>query len=202
MARTNVLSCQVYGKLDWVNMGEREVGMFLKTSERDTTRCVIRGPEVERMLNDGLLQKGMMVTAHGPLSARCMKRIDDGSWMAEVLCSATRICAEPARDGRLKGSIYANVKAVALYWDVNTLQLKTFMNPGEFDCSEKSTVSFHMTPWLKGMSPEGQARFKDSMRTGREFTASCIVEVSSYPSRGGEQIPLLMLLPTDFRLQG
>lgn len=94
-----------------------------------------------------------------------MKRIDDGSWMAEVLCSATRICAEPARDGRLKGSIYANVKAVALYWDVNTLQLKTFMNPGEFDCSEKSTVSFHMTPWLKGMSPEGQARFKDSMRT-------------------------------------
>lgn len=202
MARANVLSCQVYGKLDWVNMGEREVGMFVKTSDRESTRCVLRGPEVERMLANGLLQKGMMVTAHGVLSARCMKRMDDGAWMSEVLCDASRIAAEPAREGRLRGSIYANVKGVVLHWDPNTLQLKTFLNPGELGCKEKATVSLHMTPWVNGMSAEGKERFKAMMKTGREFTASAIVEVSCYRSREGEQVPLLLLLPTDFRLQG
>ncbi len=202
MGRSNVLSCQVYGKVDWVNLDEREVGMFLRISERETTRCVLRGPEVERMLANSLLQKGMMATAHGALSARCMKRNDDGSWMAEVLCTASRIAAEPAREGRLRGSIYANVKGVVLVWDANTLQLKTFLNPGENGCTEKTTVSLHMKPWVDGMSTDGQERFKAMMRPGREFTASAIVEVSCYRTRDGEQVPLLLLLPTDFRLQG
>lgn len=202
MARANVLSGQVHGKLDWITKDEREAGMFLKTSERESTRVVLRGPEVERMLSNGLLQKGMMVTVHGGLSARCMKRHDDGSWMAEVLCDASRITAETAREGRLRGSIYANLKGVALHWDAQTMQLKTFLNPGEHGHKEKATVSLHMTPWINGMTAEGQERFKAMMKTGREFTTSAIVEVSCYRSREGEQIPLLLLLPTDFRLQG
>lgn len=202
MPRANVLSGQVYGKLDWVTSDGREVGMFLKTSERVTTRVVLRGPEVERMLANGLLQKGMMVTGHGDMSARCMQRKDDGSWMAEVLCDASRIAAETAREGRTRGAIYANLKGVALHWDSNTMQLKTFMNPGDQGRREKFTISLHMVPWINGMTADGQERFKAMMRTGREFTASAIVEVNCYRTREGEQVPLLLLLPTDFRLQG
>lgn len=202
MARANVLSGQVYGKVDWVNQDEREVGMFLKTSERIATRCVLRGGEVDRLVGNSLLQKGMMVTAHGELSARCMKRHDDGSWLSEVLVDASRVAAEQPREGRLRGSIYANLKGVVLHWDPNTLQLKTFLNPGELGRKEKATVSLHMTPWINGMTPEGQERFKAMMRTGREFTTSAIVEVNCYRDRTGEQVPLLLLLPTDFRLQG
>lgn len=202
MARANVLSGQVHGKLDWVNMGEREAGMFLKTSDRDTTRCVLRGPELESMLSNGLLQKGMMVTAYGGLSARCVQRMDDGSWMNEVLVDAARIVAEPARETRSRGSVYANIKGVVHHWDENTLQMKTFLNPGEHGIKEKATISLHMKPWIGGMSEDGRASFKKMLGRGREFTASALVEASSYRSREGEQVALLMLLPVDFRLQG
>jgi hypothetical protein len=204
MARTaNVLSSQVYGKLDWVSMGEREVGMFLKTSERKSTRVVLRGPEVERMLANGLLQKGMMVTAHGGLSARCMQRKDDNSWMAELLVDAARIAAEPAREGRLRGSVYVCVKGIVLNWNPNTFHILTYMNPGEFGCKERSTVSLFMQKWVIGMSKEGQSRFLSNLYEGREFTSVCLAEVSCYQAtKTGIHVPVIELLPTDFKLQG
>lgn len=203
MSRLNVLSGQIHGKVDWITQGGREIGMFLRTSDRDSTRCVLRGPEVERLLSNGLVQKGSMVTAYGDLSARCMQRNDDGSWMAEVLCTAARVVAETALEGRVRGSIYANLKGVVMHWDLSNLQVKTFFNPKDTGCPEQVTCSIYLRNWLGGMSEEGQQRFKAMIRSGREFTSSALVEVSSYRSiKDGAQIPSLMLLPTDFKLQG
>lgn len=202
MSRVNVLSGQVYGKVDWVTADGREFGMFLRSSERDATRCVMHGPEVERMLANGVVQKGMMVTAYGEFSARCQKRNDDGTWMAEVLCNPTRVVAETAREGRIRGAIYANLKGVAMHWDVNTLQLKTYFNPEEGVRTDRLTCSVHMKPWLAGMTAEGQERFKTAMRVGREFTVAALVEASCYRTKAGETVASLLLLPTDFRLQG
>ncbi|KVP96568.1 hypothetical protein WJ96_04905 [Burkholderia ubonensis] len=176
--------------------------MFLRSSEREATRCVLHGPEVERMLANGIVQKGMMVTAHGEFSARCQKRNDDGTWMAEVLCNPTRVVAETGREGRLRGAIYANLKAVAMHWDADTLQLKTYFNPEPGGRTERLTCSIHMKAWLAGMSDAGKERFKETMRVGREFTVSALVETSCYRTRTGEQVASLLLLPTDFRLQG
>lgn len=202
MSRINVLSGQVYGKVDWVTADGREFGMFLRSSDREATRCVLHGPEVERMLANGIVQKGMMVTAYGEFSARCQKRNDDGTWMAEVLCNPTRVVAETGRDARLRGAIYANLKAVAMHWDAETLQLKTYFNPEPGVRTDRLTCSIHMRSWLGGMSAEGKERFKATMRVGREFTVSALVETTTYRTRDGEQVASLLLLPTDFRLQG
>jgi hypothetical protein len=59
-----------------------------------------------------------------------------------------------------------------------------------------------MRNWLAGMTPDGQKHFKDAMRVGREFVAATMLEVSCYRNREGVVIPSLMLLPTDFKLQG
>lgn len=202
MSRVNVLSGQVYGKVDWVTADGREFGMFLRSSEREATRCVMHGPEVERMLANNVVQKGMMVTAYGEFSARCQKRNDDGTWMAEVLCSANRVVAESGREARIRGAIYANLKAVAMHWDADTLQLKTYFNPEPGVRTDRLTCSIHMKSWMAGMSAESQERFKATMRIGREFTVSALVEASSYRTKAGEQVATLLLLPTDFRLQG
>ncbi len=202
MSRVNVLSGQVYGKVDWVTSDGREFGMYLRSSEREATRCVLHGPEVERMLSNGVVQKGMMVTAYGEFSARCQKRHDDGTWMAEVLCNPSRVVAETSREGRLRGAIYANLKGVVMHWDAESLQLKTYFNPEPGVRTERLTCSVHMKSWTAGMTAEGKERFKATMRTGREFTVSALVETSCYRSKTGEQIASLMLLPTDFRLQG
>lgn len=201
MFRTNVLSGQVYGKVDWVTSDGREFGMFLRTSERDSTRCVMRGPEVERMLANGIVQKGMMATAYGDLSARCLKRHSDGTDMVEVLCGALRVVAESTIEGRLRGSLYANLKGVVMFWDPKTYQLKTFLNP-EPGRPEHVTCSVHVKAWLAAMPPESRERFIASLRSGREFTTSARVEASTYVNKGGVRVPTLMLLPTDFKLQG
>lgn len=202
MSRVNVLSGQVYGKVDWVTSDGREFGMYLRSSEREATRCVLHGPEVERMLANGVVQKGMMVTAYGEFSARCQKRHDDGTWMAEVLCNPSRVVAETAREGRLRGAIYANLKGVVMHWDADSLQLKTYFNPEPGVRTERLTCSVHMKSWTAGMTAEGKERFTATMRTGREFTVSALVETSCYRSKTGDQVASLMLLPTDFRLQG
>lgn len=201
MSRVNVLSGQVYGKVDWVTTDGREFGMFLRTSERLSTRCVMRGPEVERMLSNGIVQKGMMVTAHGEMTARCLQRKDDGTYMAEVIIEAARVVAEAPREGRLRGAIYANLKGVAMHWDPTTLQLKTFFNYNKPGLPERLTCSLHMKAWLDGMTDDGQARFRATMKTGREFVASALVEVTHYKSKEGVYVPTLLLLPTDFKLQ-
>lgn len=203
MSRVNVLSGQVHGKVDWATSDGREFGMFLRSSaEREATRCVLHGPEVESMLSNGVVQKGMMVTAFGELMGRCQKRSDNGAMMAEVLCNPTRVVAETSRELRTRGSLYANLKGVVMHWDAVTCQLKTYFNPEPGVRAERVTCSIHLKPWMAGMTENGVAKFKDSIRPGREFTTSALVEASVYTARSGEQVTSLMLLPTDFRLQG
>jgi len=43
MSRANVLSGQVFGKVDWVTSDSREFGMFVRTSQRESSR-VVHGP--------------------------------------------------------------------------------------------------------------------------------------------------------------
>lgn len=203
--KLNVLSGQAFGKVDWVTQDGRELGMFLKLSTRDRTRVVLRGKEVERVIGNHLVQKGQMVTAHGELSARCMQRKDDASWMSEVLLTASKVHVEKPdqeKEVRLGGSLYANLKGVILHWDPKTMQLKTFLNKTDPGRTEQVTVSMHMTPWINGMSAEKREKFMDSLKSGREFTTSACTEVDSYQPRNGERTPVLLLLPTDFRLQG
>jgi hypothetical protein len=200
--RINVLSGQVYGNVDWVSADGREFGMFLRSSEREASRVVMHGPEVVRMLENGVVQKGMLVTAYGALSARCVKRQDDGTWMAEVLCNPSRVVAETARESRVRGAIHASLKGVVMYWDAETLQLKTYFNPEAGFHSTTVTCSIHIKAWVDGMEEAVQEKFKSCIRKGREFTTSGLVQASTYRTRTGEQTCSLLLLPTDFRLQG
>lgn len=202
MARVNVLSGQVHGMVDWITSDHRELGMFLRTgAERESTRCVLHGPEVERLLSNGVVQKGMLATAHGSMSARCQRRHDDGSWMVEALCRADRIVAEPAKEGRIGGSVHVNLKGVVMFWDASTHQLKTYFNPEPGVQEERVTCSIHMKPWLAGMSEVGRSRLLSMMRVGREFTTSSLLQLNSYRTKTGDTVPSMMLLPTDFRLQ-
>lgn len=202
MARLNVLSGQAHGMVDWITSDHREMGMFLRTSgDRESTRCVLHGPEVERLLSNGIVQKGMLVTAHGAMSARCQRRHDDGTWMAEMLCKADRIVAETATEGRMRGSLHVNLKAVVMYWDASTLLMKTYFNPEPNGQGERITCSVHLRAWLSGMSDTGRARFLSMVRVGREFTLSSLVQLSCYRTKTGDTVPSMMLLPTDFRLQ-
>lgn len=202
MFRVSVLSGQVYGNVDWVTADGREFGMYLRTSPQTTTRCVMRGPEVERMLANGMVQKGMTVTAYGELTGRCLTRHGNGEQMPEIIVEADKVIAEDAsREGRLRGAIYANMKGVAMHWDASKLQLKTFFNYTQPDRPERLTCSLHMKSWLDGMSDDGKARFLANMRSGREFVASALVEASFYKSSAGLIVPTLLLLPTDFKLQ-
>lgn len=202
MSRLSVLSGQIFGKVDWVTADGREIGMFLKTSDRDSSRCVLCGAEVERMVANNIVQKGMMVTAHGEFHARSFQRRDDGTNVGELVCKAQRIVAEAPREGRLRGAIYANMKGVVMYWDPTTMQLKTFFNYTDPGMPKQVTCSIHMRNWVAGMLPDNQQRFKESIRVGREFVTAAMLEVSCYRTRDGLVVPSLMLLPTDFKLQG
>lgn len=202
MLRASVLSGQVYGKVDWITADGRELGMFLRTSEREATRCVVRGPEVEAMLANRIVQKGMMVTAFGEFSARIQRRTDDNSVMPELLCTAAKVVAESPREMRLRGSIHANLKGVVMYWDAQRNQIKTFLNAGELGRTEQVTCNVHLTTWMRGLSPEGKERLVAAITKGREYTLSALAEVSYYRDSAGNLIPTLSLLPLDFRLQG
>jgi len=202
MSRANVLSGQVFGKVDWVTSDSREFGMFVRTSQRESSRVVVSGPEAERLLANGVIQKGMMAEAHGTFYARAQKRHDTGAYMGELVCDAQSVLAEAHRDDRFRSSIYGNMKAVVMYWDPSSAQLKTFFNYTEPGRPKQMTCSLHMKSWLDGMSAESQERFKASLRVGREFTAQALIEVSCYRNRDGDHVPSLMLLPTHFSLQG
>jgi len=202
MLRTSLLSGQVYGKVDWITADGRELGMFLRTSEREATRCVVRGPEVEAMLSNRIVQKGMMVTAFGEFSARTVKRTDDGTYMTELLCTAMKVVAEAPREMRLRGSIHANLKGVVMFWDAERTQLKTFLNAGDRGRTEQVTCNVYLGAWMKGLTPEGKEKLSAAIRKGREYTLSALTEVSHYRDNKGDLIPVIALLPLDFRLQG
>lgn len=201
MSRLSVLSGQVFGKVDWVTADGKELGMFVKTSDRDSNRVVLQGPEVEQMVKNNLVQKGMMVTAHGEYRARVFTRKTDGTHTAELLCTAQRVVAEPPRENRMRGVIYALLKGVVMYWDPRTLHLKTYFNSTDPGVASQLTCSLSLQSWLGELAPESKERFVANMRPGREFVSSNVTELSVYESQG-QVVPVLKLLPTDFKLQG
>jgi len=203
MLRASVLSGQVYGKVDWITADGRELGMFLRTSEREPTRCVVRGPEVEALIANRIVQKGMMVTAFGEFSARVETRHDTGAPMPELLCTAAKVVAEPPREQRLRGSVHVNLKGVVMYWDTTRNQIKTFLNAGEMGRTEQVTCNVYLGSWMGGLSDESRQRLSAAIVKGREYTLAALTEVSFYREKNSNNlIPSLMLLPLDFKLQG
>lgn len=203
MLRASVLSGQVHGKVDWITADGREIGMFLRTSERDPTRCVVRGPEVEALIANRVLQKGMMVTAFGEFSARVETRHDNGSLMPELLCTAAKVVAEAPREQRIRGSIHVNLKGVVMYWDATRNQIKTFLNAGELGRTEQVTCNVYLGAWMQGLNAEGRERLTAAIVKGREYTLAAMTEITYYREKTTNvPIPSLMLLPLDFKLQG
>lgn len=203
MLKSSVLSGQVYGKVDWITADGREIGMFLRTSEREPTRCVVRGPEVEALIANRIVQKGMMVTAFGEFSGRVETRHDNGSLMPELLCTAAKVVAEAPREMRLRGSVHVNLKGVVMYWDASRNQIKTFLNAGELGRTEQVTCNVYLGAWMQGLTPEGRERLSASIVKGREYTLAALTEVSYYrDTKSNNPVPALMLLPLDFKLQG
>lgn len=201
--RITVISGQVFGKVDWVTADGKEVGMFLKTSDRDSTRCVISGPDVARMVENGSLQKGMMCTAHGEFTARCFQRRDTSVWQAELVVKSQRVVAESLREGRMRAAIYCNIKGVVLHWDEKMAQVKTFINYDIPGMPKTITCTLNLRHLLNNMTPDGKERFLEAMKMHREYVASALAEVSCYKSlKEGTMIPSISLLPTDFKLQG
>ena len=203
MSRVSVLTGQLYGKLDWVSNDTREVGMFIRTSGNTSTRCVLRGETVENMLKTGHVREGMMATGSGSVYARCLsRRASNGTVQSELVCDIDRLIAEDSTPVRVRGSIYANLKGVVMYWNAETGQAKTFFNfdvPGK---PEKLACSIYLKHWVAGMGHVGRSRFLAAMRVGREFTLSGVVETQGYADRNGNGVPVLSILPLDFKLQG
>lgn len=203
MSRLSVLTGQFYGKLDWVSNNAPEVGMYIRTSRNTSTRCVLRGPTVETMLTKGLAREGMMATASGTVFARCINRkMNNGDVNSEVVCDTDRLVTEDSTPVRVRGSIHANLKGVLMYWNAETYHAKTFFNfeiPGK---PEKLVCSIFLGNWVDSMGPVSRGRFLAAMRVGREFTLSGVAESRGYADRNGSDVPVLSILPLDFKLQG
>jgi hypothetical protein len=198
MARTSVLSGQFHGTVDWVTSNGREVGMYLHNKERQT-RCILHGAEIEKLTSNKAVEKGMAITGFGELAARCITV--KGELTPEVLCSAARVVVEPAREQRVRGAAYANLKGVVMHWDPERLMLKTFFNHTEPGLPERVLCSVHLVAWVRGLPEESVASLKASLRAGREYTVAALVD-SDYYRSGALEVPVLRLLPLDFRLQG
>lgn len=201
MAKSTVVTGQVFGTVDWVTDDNRELGMFVRSTGKQT-RCVLHGPIVERFIANNSVRKGCVVTGIGDLHARVTKR--SATPAVEVMLEAYKLHVEEPRDAkqtRPKGSIHASMKSVAMYWNGQTLQLKSFLNSQEEGRAERVVCSVFMQSWVDCMPPEARQNFVTSLHVGREYSAACNVEASYYGDPGKE-VPVLQLLPTDFKLQG
>ena len=194
MSRAIVVSGQVFGVVDWVTASNDEIGMFLP-STKGQTRVILTGNAVRQQISNGIVRKGMTVTALGSLGARCVQQ--QAGPVPEVVCHAVHLVAEPPHAARTKGIAYALVKGVAMVWDPEKLVIKVFVpQPGG-----QMVCSMTMHKWVDGLPTDSKPSFMAAMRLGREFTAAALLETDSYEGKEG-QVPVLKLLPTDFRLQG
>lgn len=202
MSRRIVATGQAFGKVDWVDSEKNEAGMFIRSSKRAPTRCILQGPIVATAIACKRIQVGMMVTASGLVSARM---IPNTKSHAEMLIYVHHFVTEGAPRIRVQGAVYLNLKAVVLVWDKATLQLKSYLEqtPQEmlkYDWAPKVTVSVYMKNWVKSLSDISFNRFLAHVKIGREFTLTGSTEVSYYESRG-QLIPVLQVAPAAFKLQ-
>lgn len=201
MRRYSMLSGQVHGKVDWITANGKEAGLFLRTSQRDATRCVIRGPEIEQLIANNVLQKGMMLTAHGEISARTFRRAG-GEVVPEILCSVSRVLAESQLEHRMRGSLHVTLKGVVMHWDPSRTQIKTFLNKGELGRTEQITCNVYLGNWFQGLTPESRSNLTQSICKGREFTLAALAEVTYYETAAAGITPVISMLPLDFKMQG
>lgn len=195
---TIILAGMVDGTVDWVTQDGKEIGLFIQGTTRQT-RCVVRGPSVERLVEKQLLSKGQGVSASGMLTARCARI--NGADVTEAVCDADWVRTRD-RLQRVQSVLYATARGVVMYWDEKTLQLKTFLNYTEPGMPKQLTCSVFMNNWFAGLQPDKRETLKAAIRKGREFVAPSKVETSQYVSATNGLVPVLQLLPVDFRLLG
>lgn len=195
---------QIYGKVDWVSDDRREVGLYIRSNNTKTTRCVIVGKVVQDMLSSpGALEAGMMVTVNGTISCRCTnsKAPSSEALRAELVCIAESVAAESSFPIRVRGSIHVLMKGVVMHWEPSVCAMKTFLNfENEVYLPKKLVTSIALRNWVAGMGSRS-AKFMKSMRTGREYTLAGLADASVYKDRDGNIVPVIQVLPVDFRLQ-
>jgi len=198
----NVLSGQVYGKVDWISQDKREVGMYIHSSSGKTTRCIVLGSEIQGLLANNMLTKGSMLTAFGEIYGRVFHRKRNDTQEGELVCCASRIVPEVVPiHNRVRGSIACTLKGVIMYWNPAQMQLKSFLNYEEETMPAQLTCSIYLRHWINSMADQSRANFLASLRNGREYTAVCFTEAGVYQGKDGKPVPCLHMLPMDFRLQ-
>lgn len=197
----NLMSGQVHGKVDWINKNGDEIGMFLSNSGR-ITRCVVAGPEIKAMIGNGVVEKGMALTAHGEITARAFTRHGAQAPEGELVCLANRVvCEVLGTDSRIRGATYCSLKGTILHWSEQMFQVKTYLNSkNRSDPSVACSISLNL--WVKSMAEQSRQNFLAAIKTGRQFTVSALVEASAYRSKDQKDVAVLQLFPLDFRLQG
>lgn len=193
----------IYGQTDWVDKAKAEVGLYMRTHVADkekATRVILRGPEVKRQIDSGLLTKGLAVIAFGPLSARIVTMRASLLKECEMVCTPLKVTTESLQQ-RSKGAMYANIKGVILNYDAAFQQVKSYLNIGDEGVDYQLTISVTLKRWISGLSPERRENFIAGLRAGREYTASALVDASFYVDKHGKDQAVLQLLPTDFSLQ-
>lgn len=198
--RGHLLSVQIHGRIDWINLEQGLAGMYLRTSSRGQTKCVLMGPSVKDLLDSHALGNGMIVSAFGQLSARLVTQ--NGEPGPQVLCRVDRLLAEPPLHKPPPGALYANVKGAVMHWDPVHRQIKTYLNKGEHGQEEQVTCTVYLQRWLAKMPPQSAANLEAMIRVGREYTLTGMIEAGCYTGKSGIAQPSLALSPLDFRMQG
>lgn len=199
----SLIQGQIYGKVDWVSSDRREAGLYIRTNDSKTTRCVLVGPLVQDMLaTHGVLEPGLMVTVIGLLSSRCAnpKAAPSEALRAEMVCVAEKVTAERSFPVRVRGSIHVLMKGVIMHWEPNVCGVKTFLNTeNDVYLPKKLVISIALRTWVAGL--QNTDRFMKAMRSGREYTLAGLADASVYRASDGCIVPIVQVLPVDFKLQ-
>ena len=199
--KSNYLSGQVFGRVDWISKDSKECGTYVYVRGGGSFKCAVSGPHIEKALANNLIKLGAALTASGEVYARITGgKNPDGSPTAEMVVEAERFLVEPS-NVRTRGSMHVIVKGVAKWVNEYRDVVKAFINSNKSDRPSQLTFTVDLAPYIRSMSPEGADRFRAMLTKDREFTLSAPAVVSGYMSNG-RAVPSIQVAPLDFKLQG
>lgn len=200
--RTVVISGQVSGSIAWANTsGRPEIGVYLRSREYNL-RVVLSGPKVRELLTSTTPpKKGDIVVANGEMFSR-LRPGDREELESEVVIRAAQIVVEPdPNPGPYKTSLYGAIRGIVMFWDDPRLLIKTFLTVQGRNSFVQVPCNVSISNWLKRLpSDESRKKALSLMKSGREFTACCLVTASPFRDRKGEAKSALNLIPLEFSL--
>lgn len=189
MARIAVINGHVLGTVDWISDDQREAGLYLKSVSGVQSRCVLVGPEVEKLTTNGKLKTGHCVTGFGELSAR--KVFFKGDEVAELVCYPLDVIVEPPGYGHSSNHAQALLKGPMMHWCAKMMQAKIFINRD--DCADrpsKLTILPQLTNWMRLKDPAAKANLIQVMQAGRQISVAGQAYVHSFPGASGLQLAI------------